>query len=74
MLKLFWIIEIVSAVLLILLVLLHSPKGDGIANIGGGSNLFSSQKNAESGLNKITMYVAIAFAISAFVTGFRLFS
>ena len=73
MLKLFWIIEIVTAILLILLVLLHSPKGDGIANIGGSSNLFTSQKSAETGLNKLTMYVAIVFAVCALITGFRLF-
>lgn len=73
MLTFIWIIEIISAFLLILLILLHSPKGDGLANIGGTSQLFSSQKNAESGLNKLTMYIAIIFFISAFITGFKLF-
>lgn len=46
MLTLTWIIQIVSALLLIILILLHSPKGDGIAGIGGASQLFSSQKSA----------------------------
>ena len=71
--KLFWIIQIVSAVLLILLVMIHSPKGDGIAGIGGASHVFSSQKNAESGLNKLPMWIAIVFFVSTFIAGFKLF-
>ena len=74
LLKLFWIIQILSALLLILLVLLHSPKGDGILGIGSASQLFSSQKNAESGLTKMTTVVAIIFFVSTLVTGFKLFS
>ncbi|MCQ2789489.1 MAG: preprotein translocase subunit SecG [bacterium] len=70
MLTLTWIIQIVSAVLLIVLILLHSPKGDGIAGIGGASHLFSSQKSAEAGLNKITMYVSVIFLICTFLLGF----
>ena len=41
MLTLMWVIQIVTGVLLILLVLLHSPKGDGLGAIGGAANLFS---------------------------------
>lgn len=73
MLTFIWIIQIILSILLIVLVLLHSPKGDGLASIGGMSNMFSSQKNAESGLNKITTYIAIAFLITSFITGFHLF-
>lgn len=68
-----WTIQIISALLLILLVIIHSPKGDGIAGIGGASQVFSSQKNAEAGLNKLTMYVAIVFFVTTFLTGFKIF-
>ena len=47
MLGLVWTIQIISAILLIVLVLIHSPKGDGIAGIGGSAHMFSSQKGAE---------------------------
>ncbi len=67
-----WIIQIISSILLIVLILMHSPKGDGLAAIGGMANLFSSQKSAESGLNKLTMYVAIVFIVTSFVTGFHI--
>jgi len=70
MLTLTWIIQIVSAILLIILILLHSPKGDGIAGIGGASHLFSSQKSAEAGLNKLTMYISIIFVLCTFLLGF----
>lgn len=70
MVTIVWTIQFISAVLLILLVLLHSPKGDGIGGIGGASHLFSSQKSAEAGLNKLTMYVTIVFIICTFLLGF----
>ena len=47
LLTLVWAIQIISALLLIVLILLHSPKGDGIAGIGGASHVFASQKSAE---------------------------
>ena len=73
MTTIFWIIQIVAALLLILLVIIHSPKGDGIAGIGGASHVFSSQKNAESGLNKLTMWIAIIFFVATFFAGFKIF-
>ena len=70
MLAFIWILQIVSALLLIVLILLHSPKGDGIAAIGGASQMFSSQKSAEKGLNKLTAYVSAVFLVCTFVLGF----
>lgn len=65
-----WIIQIISALFSIILVLLHSPKGDGIAGIGGASQLFTSQKSAEKGLNKITAIFAGIFIVTTFLLGF----
>lgn len=70
MLTFTWIIQILSAVLLIVLILLHSPKGDGIAAIGGASQMFSSQKSAEKGLNKLTAYISVIFILCTFLLGF----
>lgn len=70
LLALIWILQIVSALLLIVLVLLHSPKGDGIAAIGGASQMFSSQKSAEKGLNKLTYIVSAIFLICTLLLGF----
>ena len=63
-------IQIISALLLIVLILLHSPKGDGIAGIGGASHVFASQKSAEKGLNKLTGIVAAIFLVCTFLLGF----
>ncbi len=70
MLKFVWAIQVISALLVTVLVLLHSPKGDGIAGIGGASQLFSSQKSAEKGLNKLTAIIAAIFIICTFLLGF----
>jgi preprotein translocase subunit SecG len=50
-----------SGSLLIVLVLLHSPKGDGIGGIGGQAQLFTSTKTAEATLNRITWTLSITF-------------
>ena len=65
-----WTVQIISALLLIILILLHSPKGDGIAGIGGASHVFASQKSAEKGLNKLTGIVSAIFLVCTFLLGF----
>lgn len=70
MLKFLWSIQVISAILLIVLVLMHSPKGDGIAGIGNAAQMFTSQKSAEKGLNKLTAIIAIIFVVTVFVLGF----
>lgn len=55
------IIWAVCAALLIVLVLLHSPKGDGIGGIGGQAQLFTSAKSAEKTLNQVTWTLSILF-------------
>ena len=72
MVTFFYVIQINSALLLIALVLLHSPKGDGIASIGSASQLFSSQKSAEKGLNKVTYIVGGVFILTTLLLGFGL--
>ena len=72
MLGMIWTIQIVSALLLVILILMHSPKGDGIASIGAASQLFSSQKSTEKGLNKVTYFFVGLFVVSSFMLGFIL--
>ena len=64
--------QIILGIFLVLLILLHSPKGDGMAMLGGAAQLFSSQKGAEKGLNKLTAIVGVLFLIVSFILGFKL--
>ena len=70
MIKFFYITQIVSACMTIILVLLHSPKGDGLASIGAASQLFASQKSTEKGLNKVTYFFVGLFVLSSFLLGY----
>lgn len=70
MLKLVWSVQIISAILLMVLILMHSPKGDGIAGIGNAAQMFTSQKSAEKGLNKLTAIVTAVFVVCVFLLGF----
>lgn len=68
-----WILlalQALSAVMVVVLVLLHSPKGDGLGSIGGMARVFASQKGAEATLDKVTAWsVGVFFAVS-FVLGY----
>lgn len=55
------IIWAIAAVGLCVLVLLHSPKGDGLGALGGQAQLFTSTKSAEETLNRATWLLLIVF-------------
>ena len=69
MANILWYIATGCAVLLVLLILIHSPKSDGIGCIGGASHIFASQKSAEKGLNKITGIFCAIFIVCSFLIG-----
>ena len=60
-----------SGVLLIVLVLLHSPEGDGMGGLAAsGSSMFSSASSAEATLNRLTwtclaIFLSLAVILSA---------
>ena len=64
-------IWVASGVFLILLVLLHSPKGDGMGGLAAsGSSMFTSASSAEATLNRITwtclaIFLSLAVILSA---------
>ena len=66
------IAQIFLGVILIGLVLIHSPKGDGMAMLGGAAQLFSSQKGAEKNLTKLTTIIAVCFLVVSFLIGFKI--
>ena len=68
MFQIFSWIWVFSGVLLILLVLLHSPKGDGMGGIAAsGSSMFTSASSAEATLNRATWACLILFLTLAVI-------
>ena len=57
------IVMIVASVLIVLLVSLQDPKGDGISALGGGNSFLSSgnDRSIDAKLNKTTKILAIVF-------------
>ena len=55
------VIWVIAAVGVCVLVLLHSPKGDGLGALGGQAQLFTSTKSAEETLNRATWLLMIVF-------------
>ena len=60
-----------TGLLLIVLVLLHSPKGDGMGGLAAsGSSMFSNASSAEATLNRLTwtclaLFLSLAVILSA---------
>ncbi|MFN9547407.1 MAG: preprotein translocase subunit SecG [Cyanobacteriota bacterium] len=60
-----------TGVLLIISILLHSPKGDGLGGlVSGGSGMFTSARSAEATLNRISwtlmaLFLSLAVILSA---------
>ncbi|NQT29245.1 MAG: preprotein translocase subunit SecG [Candidatus Saganbacteria bacterium] len=55
------VFQLTIAVALIVSVLLHTAKGEGLGGIGGSAKLFGSPKGMEKGLDRITWACAIGF-------------
>ena len=66
------ILHIFSAVFLVIFVLLHTAKGEGLGGIGGQARLFGTQKGLEEGLNRITTIFATSFMVLSFLLAFLL--
>ncbi len=50
-----------AALGLVIVVLLHSPKGDGLGGLSGQAQLFNSTKTAELTLNRLTWVLTVFF-------------
>jgi len=70
----FIIIEVVSAIALIFLVLLHSGRGGDISDLMGGSvnSMAAGSTVVERNLDRITVAVALVFAFATLTLDLRL--
>ena len=63
-------IELISGVALVIAVLLHAPKGEGLGAIGGQARMFTStHTEMEKTLDKWTYILATCFFVSAAILG-----
>jgi preprotein translocase subunit SecG len=68
------VVEVVSALALIFLILMHSGKGGGLSDMFGGSMGAAAQGSTvvERNLDRITVTVAIIFAFATVTLDLRL--
>lgn len=60
------ILLIITSVLIVLLVMFQSPKGDGLSGLAGGSDSYygrNSERTMDAMLSKYTKIAAIAFGV-----------
>jgi preprotein translocase subunit SecG len=62
--------EALLAIMLIGMILLHAPKGEGMGGIGGTATLFTGKRGAEAGLDRLTWTIALLFLTICAVLGF----
>lgn len=61
------IIQTILAILLVLAVLMHAAKAEGIAAIGGSAHMFGGQKDLEKGLDKLTAFLGGGFVLVSLI-------
>lgn len=67
------VIQIISAALLILFILLHAGRGGGLSEMfGGGMSGAGGSTVVEKNLDRITVVTAVVFLISTVVLHFRI--
>lgn len=67
------VIQIASAVLLILFILLHAGRGGGLSEMfGGGMTASGGSTVVEKNLDRITVVTAIVFLVTTVVLHFRI--
>ncbi len=68
------VVEIISAFALVFLILMHSGKGGGLSDMFGGSvgAAASGSTVVERNLDRITVTVAIVFALTSLTLDLRL--
>jgi preprotein translocase subunit SecG len=68
------VVEIISAFALVFLILMHSGKGGGLSDMFGGSVGAAAQGSTvvERNLDRITVTVAVVFALTSLTLDLRL--
>lgn len=66
----FLLLQFLSGLGLIITVLLHSAKGEGLGGIGGTAHIFGSQKGLEEGLDRLTLILAVTFVFISIILMF----
>lgn len=64
------VIQAILGLMMIILILLHAPKGEGMGGIGSGATLFSGKRGAEAGLDRLTWGISLAFVFICVLLGF----
>ncbi|HHW14810.1 MAG TPA: preprotein translocase subunit SecG [Firmicutes bacterium] len=61
-----FVLQFLVSIALIVVVTAQSSKGEGLGSIGGGAQLFfSANKGLEAFLNRVTVWLAVAFMVSS---------
>lgn len=53
------ILQLLLSLALMVAIMLHTAKGEGLAGIGGQAHIFGSQKGVEAGLNRVTSAISL---------------
>ncbi|HEY7281279.1 MAG TPA: preprotein translocase subunit SecG [Actinomycetota bacterium] len=64
------ILDILSALFLVIFILLHSGKGGGLSDMFGGGAGLSGGTAVEKRLDKITVFTACLFGVCTFILAY----
>jgi preprotein translocase subunit SecG len=64
------VVQALLGIMMVVLILLHAPKGEGMGGIGGTATLFSGKRGAEAGIDKTTWTIVGLFVAICVILGF----
>lgn len=64
------IFQVTFSLFLMVAILMHTAKGEGLGAIGGQAKIFGSQKGVEAGLNKLTTTLAVLWGLVSLALAF----
>lgn len=64
------VVQALLGIIMVALILLHAPKGEGMGGIGNTAMLFSGKRGAEAGLDRLTWIIVGIFMFICGVLGF----
>ncbi len=64
---LLYFLQFTMAFGLIITILMHAPKGEGMGAIGGNARVFQTPKGLEAGLDRLTFILATGFVVLSLI-------
>ncbi|MGH2653661.1 MAG: preprotein translocase subunit SecG [Actinomycetota bacterium] len=65
------VLQVISAILMVLFILLHAGRGGGLSDMFGGGSGLAGGTAVERNLDRVTVATAVVFAVTTFYLAWK---